>query len=150
MKMPVALKVLILTMSFICSAFSQEAKLGKLKIEDAYIRSTAPAQSVAGGFMKIDNLGAVDQLISASSPSAVEVQLHEMSMDGNVMKMRQIKEILVPANSSTELKPGGLHLMLIGIKSPLKTGESVPLKLKFTKAGEVEVRLSVKAIGSGH
>ncbi len=150
MKMPVALKVLILTMSFICSAFSQEAKLGKLKIEDAYIRSTAPAQSVAGGFMKIDNLGAVDQLISASSPSAVEVQLHEMSMDGNVMKMRQIKEILVPANSSTELKPGGLHLMLIGIKSPLKTGDSVPLKLKFTKAGEVEVRFSVKAIGSGH
>ena len=150
MKMPIALKVLILTMSFICSAFSQEAKLGKLKIEGAYIRSTAPAQSVAGGFMKIENLGTVDQLIAASSPSAVEVQLHEMSMDGNIMKMRQIKEILVPAGSSTDLKPGGFHLMLIGIKSPLKVGDSVPLKLKFAKAGEVDVRFSVKAIDSGH
>ena len=100
--------------------------------------------------MKIENLGTVDQLIAASSPSAVEVQLHEMSMDGNIMKMRQIKEILVPAGSSTDLKPGGFHLMLIGIKSPLKVGDSVPLKLKFAKAGEVDVRFSVKAIDSGH
>ena len=73
-----------------------------------------------------------------------------MSMDGNIMKMRQIKEILVPAGSSTDLKPGGFHLMLIGIKSPLKVGDSVPLKLKFAKAGEVDVRFSVKAIDSGH
>ena len=143
-------KVLILSMSLICSAFAQEAKLGKLKIDDAYIRSTVPGQSVAGGFMKIDNHGNLDQLISASSPVAAEVQLHEMSMDGSVMKMRQIKEIAVPADGAVELKPGGLHLMLIGVKTPLKVGELVPLKLKFAKAGDVEVSFSVKAVSSGH
>jgi copper(I)-binding protein len=131
------------------SVHAQEAKVGNIKIENAYTRSTVPGQQVAGGFMKIENKGGVDQLISASSPVAGEVQLHEMAMDGNVMKMRQVKDIVVPAGATVELKPGGLHLMFMNIKAPLAAGATVPVKLKFAKAGEVEVKMPVNAIGAG-
>ena len=130
-------------------AQAQNAKAGSLQIENAYTRATVPGQQVAGGFMKIENKGAADQLISASSPVSGEVQLHEMAMEGNVMKMRQVKDIAVPAGGSVELKPGGLHLMFMGIKAPLAAGETVPVKLKFAKAGEVEVKMPVNAMG-GH
>ena len=125
------------------SVMAQNASVGSIKVENAYTRATAPGQQVAGGFLKIENKGSADQLVSASSPAAGEVQLHEMAMDGNVMKMRQVKDIPVPANGSVELKPGGLHLMFMNIKAPLAAGETVPVKLKFAKAGEVEVRMPV-------
>jgi len=129
-------------------AQAQSAKVGSVQIENAYTRSTVPGQMAAGGFMKIENKGAVDQLISASSPVASEVQLHEMAMEGNVMKMRQVKEVVVPAGGAVELKPGGMHLMFINIKAPLTAGETVPVKLKFAKAGEVEVKMPVNAMGA--
>ena len=127
---------------------SQSVTTNAIKVENAYTRATMPGQQVAGGFMKIENkAGPADQLISASSPVAGEVQLHEMSMEGNVMKMRQVKDIAVPAGGSVELKPGGLHLMFMNIKAPLSAGETVPVKLKFAKAGEVEVRMPVNVMG---
>lgn len=135
------------TLGFSFSLHAQEAKVGSIKIENAYTRATVPGQQVAGGFMKIENKGAADQLVSASSPIAGEVQLHEMAMDGNVMKMRQVKDIAVPAGGAVELKPGGLHLMFMNIKTPLAAGETVPVKLKFAKAGEVEVKVPVNAMG---
>ncbi len=128
---------------FSSAAIAQNATVGAIKIENAYTRATAPGQQVAGGFMKIENKGAADQLISASSPVAGEMQLHEMAMEGNVMKMRQVKDIAVPANGAVELKPGGLHIMFMNIKAPLTAGETVPVKLKFAKAGEVEVKFPV-------
>ena len=128
---------------------SKTVTTNAIKIEDAYTRATVPGQQVAGGFMKIENKGAADQLISASSPVAGEVQLHEMAMEGNVMKMRQVKDIAVPAGGAVELKPGGLHLMFMNIKAPLAAGETVPVKLKFAKAGDVEVKMPVNAMGAG-
>ena len=129
---------------------SPEYRIGQLKIEHPYARATAPGQKAAGGFMKIENKGAADQLIAARSPVAGEMQLHTMAMDGNVMKMREVKGIDVPANGSVELKPGGLHLMFMDIKTPLKAGETVPVKLKFQKSGEVEVKMQVRDLSSGH
>ena len=130
------------------STQAQEVKVGSIRVENAYTRATVPGQQVAGGFMKIENKGAADQLISASSPVSGDVQLHEMTMDGNVMKMRQVKEVVVPAGATVELKPGGLHLMFMNIKAPLTAGDTVPVKLKFAKAGEVEVKMSVNAMGN--
>lgn len=129
-------------------AQAQNAKVGSLQIENAYTRSTVPGQMAAGGFMKVENKGGVDLLVSASSPIAGEVQLHEMAMEGNVMKMRQVKDIPVPAGGAVELKPGGMHLMFMNIKSPLVAGETIPVKLKFSKAGEVEVKFPVNAMGA--
>ena len=141
------LALLAVALGFSFSVQAQEAKVGSIKIENAYTRATVPGQQVAGGFMKIENKGIADQLVSVSSPAAGEVQLHEMAMEGSVMKMRQVKDIAVPAGGSVELKPGGLHLMFINIKAPLSAGESVPVKLKFAKAGEVEVKMPVNAMG---
>ena len=144
-----ALSVAVLGFGVVGLTHAQNAKVGSVQIENAYTRSTVPGQMAAGGFMKIENKGSVDQLISASSPVAGEVQLHEMAMEGNVMRMRQVKEVVVPAGGVVELKPGGLHLMFMNIKAPLAAGESVPVKLKFAKAGEVEVKMPVNAMGAG-
>jgi copper(I)-binding protein len=128
---------------------TQTVTTNAIKVENAYTRATVPGQQVAGGFMKIENKGAsVDQLISASSPAAGEVQLHEMAMEGNVMKMRQVKDIAVPAGGTVELKPGGYHLMFMSLKGPFAAGETVPVKLKFAKAGELEVKLPVNSMGN--
>ena len=126
----------------------QEIKFGKLKIEDPYARATVPAQKAGGAFVKIKNTGAADKLIAVSSPVAKEMQLHTMSMEGNVMKMREVKAIDIPANGTVELQPGGFHLMLIDLKSQLKAGDEIPVKLKFEKAGEVEVKFTVNAAGA--
>jgi copper(I)-binding protein len=129
--------------------YAQVVKVDAVSISDAYTRATVPGQKVAGGFLKIQNKGnTIDQLISASSPSAGDVQLHEMAMEGNVMKMRQVKDIAVPANGSVELKPGGYHLMFLDLKGPFVAGETIPVKLKFSKSGDVEVKLPVNAAGA--
>jgi copper(I)-binding protein len=135
--------------SVVAQGVAKTVATNAIKIEDAYTRATVPGQQVAGGFLKIENKGNIaDQLVSASSPVAGEVQLHEMAMDGNVMKMRQVKDIAVPAGGAVELKPGGLHLMFMNIKTPLTAGQTVPVKLKFAKAGDIEVKMPVNAMGN--
>jgi copper(I)-binding protein len=133
-------------------AYAQAVKVDAVSVSDAYTRATAPGQQVAGGFLKIQNKGnAPDQLIAASSSAAGEVQLHEMAMEGNVMKMRQVKDIAIPANGAVELKPGGYHLMFLNLKGPFVAGETIPVKLKFAKAGDVEVKFPVNTAGAmGH
>ena len=149
MKLNVFLKIgSAISIAFSGTVLAQNALVGPIKIEHAYTRATMPGQQVAGGFMKIENKsGPADQLVSVSSPIAGEVQLHEMAMEGNVMKMRQVQGISVPAGGAVELKPGGLHIMFINIKAPLTAGETVPVKLKFAKAGEVEVSMPVNVMG---
>jgi copper(I)-binding protein len=137
------------TLMLSAQAYAQTVKVDAVSISDAYTRATVTGQKVAGGFLKIQNKGNTpDQLISASSPSAGDVQIHEMAMEGNVMKMRQVKDITVPANGSVELKPGGYHLMFLDLKGPFVAGETIPVKLKFAKSGDVEVRLPVNPPGA--
>lgn len=136
---------LIVTIIFSVNAVadSDEVKIGALKIEDAKARATVPAQKMSGGFLKIENKGAADKLVGASSSVSKAVELHTMSMEGNVMKMREIKGIDIPANGKVELKSGGLHLMFIDLKEQLKPGSTINVKLKFEKSGEVEVPFKV-------
>ncbi len=141
----------LMSSAFLATAFmatavfanGHEVKVGNLKIEHPMARATVPAQKMSGGFMKIENKGPADKLLSASSPVSKTMELHTMSMEGNVMKMREVKAIDIPANGKVELKPGGLHLMFIDLNSQLKPGLTVPVKLKFEKAGEVEVKFKV-------
>ena len=139
-------RTLFLATAFIATsaiADNDEVKLGSLKIEDAKARATVPAQKMSGGFMKIENKGGADKLLAASSSVSKTMELHTMSMEGNVMKMREIKAIEIPANGKVELKSGGLHLMFIDLKEQLKPGSTIKVKLKFEKAGEVEVPFKV-------
>jgi len=123
-------------------------KIDNLEIDAPWARATPPGASVAGGYASIRNQGsAPDKLVAASSPAADHVELHIMSMDGGVMRMQQVKSFDVPAHGELALKPGGNHLMFIGVKAPFKAGDKVPVTLRFEKAGEVEVQLSVGAMG---
>lgn len=127
------------------AATAHDYKVGAIDIGHPWARATAAGQQAGGGFLKLKNGGAADRLVSASSPAAQRVELHTMAMDGDVMRMRQVDAIALPAGQTVELKPGGLHLMLMGLKQPLQAGSSVPLKLKFEKAGEVAVDLKIEA-----
>ena len=129
------------------AAHADDAKLGAIHIGKPYARATAPGQPTGGGFLKLENKGGDDRLLSASAGVAGSVELHTMSMDGDVMRMRQVDAINLPAGKTVELKPGGLHIMFMGLKAPLKAGDSFPMKLKFEKAGEVTVDVKVEAPG---
>jgi len=127
------------------AATAQEFQLGALKIDQAWSRPTAPGQSTGGAYLSVNNTGATgDRLLGGSSPAAARVEVHEMRMDGNVMRMRELTALDLPAGKRIQLAPGVLHLMLIDLKAPLKFGDKVPLKLRFEKAGEIDVVLHVQ------
>ena len=116
------------------------------RIEDPWARPTVAGQAAGGGFLKITSATA-DRLVGASAPVSKTVELHTMQMDGDVMRMRQVPAIELPAGRSVELKPGGLHVMFIGLNQPLQEGASFPLTLRFEKAGEVKVEVQVRNQG---
>ncbi|MBR0667481.1 copper chaperone PCu(A)C [Roseomonas hellenica] len=129
-------------------AAAQDRRAGDLVIERPWSRA-AGANATGVGFLTIRNTGAApDRLLSASSPIARRVELHTMSMDGAVMRMRPVEDIAVPAGGTVQLAPGGLHIMLIGLTQPLAQGGRAPLTLRFERAGEVQVELSVEAAGA--
>ena len=130
------------------TASAHEFKAGDLSIGHPYARPTAPSQPTGGGYLTLTSKGRADRLLSASTPIAREVQLHSMKMDGDVMRMREVEAIDVPADTLVELKPGAFHLMFVGLKEPLKVGQHFPLKLRFEKAGEVTVQINVDAPGA--
>ncbi|MEO6747561.1 MAG: copper chaperone PCu(A)C [Caldimonas sp.] len=130
------------------TASAHEFKAGDLSIGHPYARPTAPSQPTGGGYLTLMSKGRADRLLSASTTIAREVQLHSMKMDGDVMRMREVDAIDVPADTLVELKPGGFHLMFVGLKEPLKVGQPFPLKLRFEKAGEVTVQINVDAPGA--
>lgn len=130
------------------AASAHDFKLGAIDIGHPHARATSAGQAVGGGFLKLSNGGAADKLVSASTEVAKSVELHTMRMEGDVMRMRQLDAIELPAGQTVELKPGGMHLMFMGLKAPLKAGDSFPLKLRFEKAGEVTVQVKVEAAGA--
>lgn len=124
--------------------------LAQVNIEKPWARATVPGATVGGGFLTVMNQGAApDRLIGASSPVAARTEMHEMAMEKDIMRMREVKGIDVPAHGRVELKPGGFHLMFQQLKAPLKEGQKIPVTLKFEKAGEVKVELAVGSLGAG-
>jgi copper(I)-binding protein len=139
-----AAAILVVTPAF---AHNGVTHLGAINISLPFTRATLPNAPVGGGFLTIENEGPeADRLISASSPAAAEVQIHEMAMEGDVMKMRQLADGLeLPAGQTVVLAPGGFHLMFMGLKQAFVEGETVAVTLTFEKAGSVEVLLPVEA-----
>ena len=133
------------------SAFAQDAKIGNITVDHPWARATPGAVKNSAAFMVFDNKGAADKLISVTGDVAREIQIHSMITEAGVMKMREIKALDIPANGKAELKPGGFHVMLIGLKDGLKEGEKFPLKLKFEKAGELTGVVTAEKPGAlGH
>jgi hypothetical protein len=107
-----------------------------VSVKDAWVRVPAPGQNIAGAYMEITG-GTHHWLISAASPVAARAELHAMTLDGGVMKMRQVEKIGLPGGKPVKLAPGGLHIMLTGLKRTLKLGDKVPLTLTVLRDGPV-------------
>ena len=125
-------------------------KAGDLEITAAWMRATLPGQPVAAGYMIIENKGSEpDRLLSASSTATPMTEVHNMAMDGDIMKMAELNDGLeIPAGGKVELKPGGTHIMFMDLKQGFKEGETVRMTLKFANAGEADIDLPVQAAGS--
>jgi len=116
----------------------------EVTVTEAWVRGTVPAQKATGAFMKLKSADEA-KLVGAASPAAKIVEVHEMSMKGNVMQMRAVDAIALPAGKVVELKPGGYHVMFIDLVKPLEKGASVPIMLTFVGKDGKKVTQEVKA-----
>jgi len=121
----------------------------QVTVQQPWSRATPPGAKVGVGFMQLRNADrTADRVIGASSPVAGRVEMHVTIREGDVMRMRQVESFEIPAGGSFELKPGGAHLMLMGLTQPLKEGESVPLTLELEKGGELRLEMRVAPMGA--
>jgi len=119
-----------------------------MTLERPWARATPPGTTVAAAYLVIDNRGSrSDRLLAASSPRAGKVEVHATVHDGEVARMRQVDPLHVGARERVVLEPGGMHLMLTGLKAPLEEGERIPLTLRFEVAGELRTEIRVFAAG---
>ncbi|HEV7320718.1 MAG TPA: DUF1775 domain-containing protein [Ensifer sp.] len=127
------------------------AKVGDLEISAGSVKAMLPGAKVGGGFLTIRNGGqGEDRLIAVESPVAARVEIHEMKMENDVMRMRKLDDgVALPAGETVELKAGGLHLMFMDVKTPFKEGDAVPVTLVFEKAGKVDATLPVGSAKGG-
>jgi len=133
--------------ALLCSTVSFAHAADVATVANAWSRPTVPGQSVAAAYFDITaNVPAT--LIAADTSAADKAELHNMSMDGGVMKMRPVARLDLPAHQTVKLGPGGYHLMLMDLKAPLKQGDKVPLTLEFERAGKVTLSLDVQGVGA--
>ena len=119
----------------------------QVTVTDPWIRGTVQGQMATGAFMKLQSAKDA-RLVEATSPVAGVVEIHEMALDNNVMRMRAVKAVSLPAGRVVELKPGGYHVMLMGLKQQMKEGEVVPVTLVVESGGKretIEVKAPVRA-----
>ena len=131
-------------------AHGEDVKAGDLVISQAWSRATPSGAKVGAGYLTIENKGsAVDKLVSVSGDAAGKIEIHEMATVDGVMKMRPLdKPLAIEPGKTVNLAPGGYHLMMMGLKGPLKQGTDVPVTLVFEKAGKIDVQLSVAGLGA--
>jgi copper(I)-binding protein len=136
----------IVLLAFAGSAF------GQVVVRDAWVRGTVPGQRATGAFMTL-TAAADATLVGASSPAAKIVEIHEMTMDGGVAKMRAVTRLDLPAGKPVALEPGGYHVMLMALREPLKEGASVPVALTIEhrdgKRSTVQVDAVVRPLAAG-
>ena len=139
----------VLVASAVGSALAHGFKVGDLAVDHPYSTPTRPGMTTGAVYFRaIKNNGTEpDRLLSALTPAAATVELHRMEMDGDVMRMRAVSAVELPANTEVRLRhrtPNGHHLMLLGLKAPLKDGDRFPVTLTFQRAGEREVMVWVQ------
>jgi periplasmic copper chaperone A len=136
-----------LALTLVLLASGAIAQSGDVRITNAWARATPGGAQTAAAYVTLVS-SAGDRLTGASTPAAQKAELHTMTMDGGVMKMRQVDSIDVPAGQTVTLKPGGYHIMLVGLTEPLKEGQTFLLTLTFAKAGTQDVVVTVQKVGA--
>ena len=131
-------------------ASADDVKAGDLVISQAWSRATPNGAKVGTGYLTIENKGtSADKLVGVTGDVSPKIEVHEMSMNNGVMKMRPVDGgLTIDAGKTVKLAPGGYHLMIMDLKSPLKQGDKLPLTLQFEKAGKVAVTLDVQGVGA--
>lgn len=137
-----ALSIMLLALS----AQANTYRTGNVEISHPHARPTVAQQANGAAYLTLENRGkAADRLLGASTPRARAVEIHSMSMDGHVMKMREVEHLVLKPASKIEMKSGnGYHLMLVGLSQPLKPGDKLPVTLVFERAGKVEIIVPVE------
>lgn len=143
---------IVIRTAIVAAAMLAATAHAQVTVKDAWVRATVPQQKATGAFMQLQS-AKDSRLVSASSPLTPNVEVHEMAMQENVMKMRQVPAIELPAGKAVDLKPGGYHIMLMNLTQTVKEGETVPLTLVFEgKDGQhetVDVKAPVRPLNSG-
>jgi periplasmic copper chaperone A len=131
-------------------ARAEDAKAGDLVISQAWSRATPNGAKIGAGYLTIENKGALpDRLVGISGDISSRIEVHEMSMNNGVMRMRPVDGgLAIDAGKTVKLAPSGYHLMIMDLKGPLKQGDKLPLTLQFEKAGKVAVTLEVQGVGA--
>jgi len=143
------MKLKVLMLAAIGALSMQAAWAANISVSDAWARATMPGQKVSGAYMQIQS-DADAKLISVSSPAVPRVEVHEMKMDGDVMRMREVQAIDLPKGKTVSLEPGGYHIMLMNLPKPIAAGEVIPLTLTIESGGKrqtVEVKAEARAAG---
>ena len=132
------------------TARGEEVRVGSLKISAPWSRATPGGAKVGGGYLVIENTGTTDdRLVAGETVIAGSVEIHEMKMEGDIMRMRALENgLVIPAGKTVHLKPGGYHVMFIGLKQGLIEGSSFKARFKFEKAGEIELDFKVGKLGA--
>jgi len=140
-------KLLLAAVTFVLLAGSAVAQTGTLEVKDAWARATPGMAQNGAAYLTIE-ASTADRLIGAETPVAAKAELHTMKIESGIMKMRPLTGIDLPAGEPVALKPGAVHIMLVGLKGPLRPGQSFPLTLHFAKAGTREVTVAVEKVGA--
>ena len=119
------------------------AAAGPVTVTDAWIRATPPGARTAAAYLKLANTGTADALLDGKTPAARAVEIHTHVEEGGLQRMVRVAELALPAGDTVQLEPGGLHLMLIDLATPLAAGASVTLSLRFAAAGTLEIEVPV-------
>jgi len=144
-------KQLLITSLLAMTASAWAQSPSSVEIKDPWVRATVAQQKATGAFMQL-TAKADSKLVEARSPVAGVVEIHEMAMDKDVMKMRQVPGLALPAGKAVDLKPGGYHVMLLDLKAQVKEGDVVPVTLVFEgkdgKRENVEIQAPVRPLNS--
>ena len=130
---------------FLAATLVASVANAQVTVDKPWVRTTVAQQTVTGAFMTITSAQG-GKLVSASSPIATSVEVHEMKMDGDLMKMRDVPALPLPAGKPVEMKAGGFHMMLLGLKAPLNAGDVVPIKLVIEDAKGQRQTVDVRAV----
>jgi copper(I)-binding protein len=144
---------LLAALTLALPAAAHEQKHGDLLLHHAWARATPAGAKAGAAYVRIENHGtSADTLTGAAADIAAMVEIHRMSDENGTMVMAPAGPVEIPAHGTVELKPHGLHIMLMGLKQPLREGDTFPVTLTFAKAGPVELQVVVEAIGGtgGH
>ncbi|MBW8846467.1 MAG: copper chaperone PCu(A)C [Burkholderiales bacterium] len=131
----------LLLASALLASFAAQAQV---KVDDAWVRATVAPQKSTGAFMQLTSAKPV-KVVAASSPLAAAVEIHEMKMEDGVMKMRAVEALPLPAGQAVALKPGSYHVMMMGLKAPIKAGDTVPLTLTVEGEDKQRTTIEIKA-----